>query len=108
MAFFIAKKIQFTDKVHPLRGIVSTIIGILSLLFMLGLFIGAGNAKGLGGEIYGYLGTFNVIAAVTGFIMGLLCFRMEDIFIRFPIIGTVLNGIVSFVLIALYILGTNR
>ncbi len=107
MGFYKTKKIQFTDREHPFRGILSAVIGMLSFLFMLGLFIGAGNAKGSGGEIYGYLGTINVLAAVAGVILGMQCFRMEDIYIRYPVIGTILNGVVTLSLISLYILGTN-
>ncbi len=107
MGLLKTKKIQFTDREHPFRGVLSTIIGILSFLLMLGLFIGAGNAKGQGGEIYGYLGTVNVLASVAGLILGLQCLRMEEIYIRYPVTGAILNGITTFVLFSLYILGTN-
>lgn len=107
MGLFKKRKIQFTDRIHPFRGILSTIIGVISIVMMFALFIASGKDKGHGGEIYGYLGTFNMLAAVIGFIFGVQCYRMEDIYILYPTVGTVLNGLVSFSLMALYILGMN-
>ena len=53
MKFFRKRKIQFTDRSHPFWGIVSAIIGIVSVVIMLSLFIGSGTQGGTAGISYG-------------------------------------------------------
>ena len=54
------RRIQFTDKKHPKRGIVSSVIAAASFIMMCALFIGSSHVKGQAGISYGYLGFLNL------------------------------------------------
>ncbi len=99
------RKIQFTDKKHPVMGIISTIIAVLVFVLMLGLFISSGMNGGNGGIIYGYLGLLNLALAVVGFVIALRCYRKEDIYMTTPAVGSLVNGGIIIIYLILYILG---
>lgn len=99
------RKVQFTDKKHPIHGIVSMVIAVTSLLMMLILFIGSGMARGKGSIVYGYLGILNLIFSVVGFVLALRCLKKEDIYMTTPTVGAVLNGVIIIVYLILYFLG---
>ena len=73
------RKIQFTDKKHPLQGILSALLAALSFAMMIILFVCSGMEKGNGGIMYGYLGILNLLLSVTGFVLSLRCLKREDI-----------------------------
>lgn len=100
------RKIQFTDKKHPLIGIVSMLVAIASLLLMLGLFIGSGMEKGSGGVLYGYLGILNLALSVVGFVFALRCYKKEDVYMSTPTVGSFVNGMIIIVYLILYFWGT--
>lgn len=100
------RKIQFTDKKHPVMGIFSLLIAVASLALMLVLFIFSGMEGGKGGIIYGYLGIVNFILSVIGFVLALRCFRKEDIYMTTPTVGSILNGIIIIIYLILYFMGT--
>ncbi len=99
------RKIQFTDKTHPMMGIVSAGIGVVCLIVTLVLFIGAGKAKGHAPAWYGYIGTLDMLVSLFGFIIGIRCLRQEDIYITTPSIGITLNGILTLGFILLLFVG---
>lgn len=99
------RKIQFTDKKHPFWGIVATFMALGALVMMLVLFICAGNARGQGGIVFGYLGISNLILSVAGFVIALRCIKQDDIYMTTPTIGSVINGLIIIVYLILYILG---
>ena len=41
------KRIRFSDKKHPKHGIISVVLGVLSIIILLTLCIVSGHAKGL-------------------------------------------------------------
>ena len=63
------RRIQFTDKKHPKRGIVSSVIAAASFIMMCALFIGSSHVKGQAGISYGYLGFLNLIISIVGFVL---------------------------------------
>ena len=99
------RKIQFTDKKHPLPGIISVLFAVVSAGVMLALFIGSGIAKGNAGIVYGYLGILNLLLAIVGFILSLRCYKMEEIYMTTPRVGSVLNGIIIIIYLILYFVG---
>lgn len=99
------RKIRFTDKKHPTRGVISFLIAVVSLIFMISLFIGSSRAAGNGGIAYGYLGLLNFAIAVAGFVMALRCYKLEDIYMTTPAIGSVVNGCIALIYLFLYFLG---
>lgn len=40
------KRIRFSDKKHPKHGIISVVLGVLSIIILLTLCIVSGHAKG--------------------------------------------------------------
>lgn len=100
------RKIQFTDKRHPAIGIISTIIAVLSFVLMIALCVTSSLEKGNGGIMYGYLGVFNFILSLTGFIFALRCYRKEDIYLTTPMAGSLLNGVIIVLYMILYFWGT--
>lgn len=99
------RKIQFTDKKHPLIGIFSMLIAFVSFVMMIVLFIGSGIAKGNAGIAYGYLGIFNLLFSCVGFVLSLRCYKMEGIYITTPRIGSILNGFIIIIYLILYFAG---
>ncbi len=99
------RKIQFTDKKHLFIGIVSMLIAVLSLIFIIALFICSSMEKGRGGIQYGYLGIVNLALSVVGFVLSLRCYKKEDIYMTCPAVGSVLNGIIIILYLILYFQG---
>ena len=88
------RRIQFTDKKHPKRGIVSSVIAAASFIMMCALFIGSSHVKGQAGISYGYLGFLNLIISIVGFVLAFRCFKEEEIYKTTPTFGVVINGFV--------------
>ncbi len=103
--FFNRRRILFTDKVHPKQGILSAVIGVGAVVFMLFLFHQSDQRDGAWGIQAAYLGFLNLILAIAGEILGIRCFKMEEIYPTTPRMGCVLNGVVILVYFILYITG---
>lgn len=99
------KKIQFSDKTHPPRGIVSVILGGLALLILVILCIISGRAKGQAGIGIGFAGICALGMSFIGFVMAVRCSRDEDIYMVTPAVGSVLNGTLTLMLMVLFFIG---
>lgn len=99
------KRIQFTDKTHPVPGIISVILGFCSFVLLLVLCILSSKAKGAAGMEVGTLGILDFAVSLTGFIMAVKCYRKEDIYLLMPSIGAALNGILVILCMILYVMG---
>lgn len=99
------KRIQFTDKSHPVMGIISMIIGSCSFILLLVLCIFSSKAKGTSGLEAGVLGVLDFFASVLGFVLAVKCCRKEDIYMITPTIGAVLNGLLVILCMILYVIG---
>ncbi len=97
--------IHFSGRRHTKLGICSMIIGIISILGLLAASILSGLNHGKGGIVLGFTGIGLFALSLCGFILSYKAFKKKDIFYRFPIIGAVLNGIMTIVLLIVYILG---
>lgn len=98
-------KYKFSDKRHPVKGILSFGMGILSALLTIAGITLSGQAKGQGGMLVGTLGSAGLLLAAAGFILALVSFREKEIHYRFPILGSLLNGGLTLFLVILYVLG---
>lgn len=99
------KKIQFTDRSHPMQGIISTMVGVISVAFLCVLFVLSCRAKGNAGLFIGILGMLDLAVSVFGFILSLKCFQKEDIYMITPTLGAVLNGMMIISCMLLYVMG---
>ena len=98
-------RIQFTDKTHPVQGIISTLIGVGALVLLCVLFILSSKAKGNAGLFAGVLGMADLAVSIAGFIMAIKCFEKDDIYMVTPTLGAVLNGIMVISCMLLYVMG---
>lgn len=99
------KKIQFSDKTHPTRGILSVILAGITLLILVVLCIVSGMAKGQAGIGIGFAGIGALGMSLIGFIMAVRCSREEDIYMVTPAVGSVLNGTLTLMLMVLFFIG---
>ena len=99
------KRIQFSDKTHPTRGIVSLGLGVLSFIVLIVLCIVSGKAKGNAGIGIGFAGIWALGMSIIGFILGVRCSREEDIYMVTPAVGSVLNGVLTLILMMLFFKG---
>lgn len=99
------KRIRFSDRTHPLAGIISTCIGVVTVIVLFILCVVAGNAKGNAGIAVGVVGMLSLIASIVGFVMATRCYRKEDIYMSLPTIGSILNGLIAIVYLLLFCIG---
>lgn len=99
------KKIQFTDKTHPVSGIFSVIIGVAALAGLVTLCLLSGSAKGNSGMVVGVFGLVVLAASVIGFILAAKCYKKDEIYMATPAIGTVVNGLLILICVLLYVIG---
>jgi hypothetical protein len=97
--------IHFSGRRHTKTGIFSMIIGIATVTGFLALSIISGMNGGQGGFVLGILGLLLFGLSVFGFILSYRAFKKKDIFYRFPIVGAILNGLMTIVFMIVYILG---
>ena len=90
------KNYIFTNKKHSDKAIMSTILGVISLV-SLGIVTYLSYSQG--GVMHGVLAT---VYSLIGLILGVLTLRDKDIYRFFPVLGTILNvislGGISFLL----------
>lgn len=99
------KRIQFTDRSHPVMGILSVILGVVSLVILAVLCIVSGQSGGNAGIFAGVIGIMSMIISVVGFVMAVKCYRQEDIYMITPALGSVLNGMLVIVFLLLFFIG---
>lgn len=99
--FFKKKSYKFTNKKQSVRGIVSSIFLVIAIGMIVYAIVLSFKAKGNAGAEIGALGMEALLVSVMGIIMGIYGFKEEEVFLRFPWIGTVGNTIVF-----LFLLGT--
>ena len=99
--------IRFSGRKHTRLGIMSAIIGIVVVLGFLAISIVSGLAGGKGGFTLGIIGLCIFTLSIVGFVLSYKAFQQKDIFYRFPIIGVILNGTMTVVLLIIYILGIS-
>jgi hypothetical protein len=81
------------------------IIGIVSVLGLVTVSILSGLDRGQGGFLVGVAGIGLFALSVFGFVLSYKAFKKKDIFYRFPMIGAILNGLMTILLLVIYILG---
>lgn len=94
---------SFSDKVHPIQGIVS--VGIAALLFIGMILLFLLSSKHPGMLVTGLAGIFVFFGSIAGEVLGIMGIRKEDIHYRFPIMGILMNGFIIVICVALYVAG---
>lgn len=96
---------KFSDKFHPLQGIVGVVLALLVLIATCVLFYISSTSDGNAGVWIGLAGLFMFVINIIGFVLSVRGFRMQDIYYHFPIAGILLNGSLFVVFLLLYIVG---
>ena len=97
--------IHFSGRRHTKMGMISAAIGAVVVIGFLTISFISGFAHGNGGFVLGIIGLLLFYLSVFGLVLSYRSFRKKDIFYRYPVIGAVLNGFMTIILMIIYILG---
>ena len=87
----LGKGYKFTNKKHPEKGIMSAILGMISLVSVGIAVYQTFLARGAANTNMGVVGLVVTIFSVIGIILGWLAKNEYDIFLLFPYLGIFLN-----------------
>ena len=92
----MAKKMMysFEEKKNPTDGIVSTIMGSISLILLIAAVYSSYYMRGNAGIYAGAMGISGILFAFVGFIIGVKSFSGKNIRYKYPKIGSIMCGIV--------------
>lgn len=96
---------KFTDKKHAKGGVISTVLGCISLLVFVILIYVSFRHGGNGGIYIGSIGLTGFIISVMGLIFGIMGFKEEDTYSLFSRIGSIWNMIIILVWVCIYLVG---
>ncbi len=99
--------LKLSVKKHPIKGIISTILALISMIFFLMACIISSQSKGNAGLYIGIIGIGCLILSITGAVFAWLSLNEDDIKPIFPTIGALLNFLLTLFYIVLYILGAS-
>lgn len=87
----LKKSYMFTNKNHPLKGIMATILGILSIITLATAVYLSYAQGGVSSARYGAAALLAVVFMITGIGLSAYCLIERDNFKLFPILGILLN-----------------
>lgn len=99
------KKLKFSEKKHSVKGTISLVISIISIILLLVLFYLSAISKGDGGILLGIIGILILVFSVIGFILAYQGYKEKDVYYHRPVIGIILNGIIFLILFIIYMVG---
>ena len=99
------RKKKFSLEQHPLEALVSTGIGVLSLLALLTAFVLSGKAGGNGGLYLGGMGLLCFFMNLAGLCFAMKGFRKPEIRYVFPVLGIAINSLLMIGCLLLYLVG---
>lgn len=97
---------MFSDRSHSKKGIISTILGVLSIGALIILAISSSLSGGNGSLLVGGLGIIALIVSFIGFTLGISSCKEDEVYYSYPVVGTSLNGIIFVIYIIIYLMGT--
>lgn len=98
---------MFTNKSHPQKGIVSTILGCVDLISLVFVIFLCFKAKGEATVRYAVVTMFAFLFSCIGFVVGVMSRLEKDKYYLFPNIGIITNFIVVAFIIFMLILGVS-
>lgn len=103
----IISNYKFTNKKHPEIGIMSVILGTISLvsqiLVILMCYLKRMEAKSNNGMTV----LLALIMAIVGLVLGIISKKKRDTYGLFPLVGIVLNSVSVLATVLIVIAGTN-
>lgn len=103
----MVKKInyKFSNKKHAKCGLISTFLACISLIIFFALIYVSYLNKGNGGIYIGSIGLTAFIISIIGLIFGIMGFKEEDAYYLFCKIGSLLNMLVMFIWVCIFLVG---
>lgn len=99
------KNYKFTDREHSVKGIISLILGMISIIAFVIISYLSSLSAGNGGIGYGLAGLLLFAVACTGLFLGIQSCKEKDIYYNAPIAGLTINGLFACLYFILYIMG---
>ena len=96
---------SFAKEKHSGKGILSTILGTLSLVIFAVLAWLAYYLDGQGGVYLGSIGLLGMVFAVSSVVFGLMGFGENNVRYLFPKIGSILGGIMVALCVFVVLIG---
>lgn len=82
---------MFTNRRHPERAIMGTILGVISLAALIAVVYISYLHKGIGSGSTGMTGLLITLFSVTGLILGILTLLERERYLVFPVLAVVFN-----------------
>lgn len=103
----MAKKMMysFEEKKNSFNGIISTIMGSVSVFLMLAMIYTSYYNRGEAGIYAGAFGLSGLLFSFVGFIMGIKSFSEKNVKYKYPKIGSILCGFSFAGWLGLYLMG---
>ena len=99
-----SKRYKFTNKKHPEKGIMSAVLGVISLVSVWMAVYQTFLARGEATANMGVVGLMITVFSITGVALGYISKKEQDKYMFFPYVGMVLNvlalGCISVILYA--------
>ncbi|MBE5926733.1 MAG: hypothetical protein E7270_07205 [Lachnospiraceae bacterium] len=95
------KDYRFTNKRYAKEGIISSILGVLSVVCLITGIFRSFEARGNGDSIVGLLGMGALLMSLTGLIFGIKSFKDEDKFYTFSKLGIFICGFILICMISI-------
>lgn len=96
---------SFEEKRHPFHGIVSTIMGAIGVLTLLGTIYASYYNRGDAGLYAGAFGITGMLFSAVGFCLGIKSFSEKNIKYRYPKLGSIMSGIAFVLWIGILVMG---
>ena len=96
---------MFTNKTHPVEAILAVILGIVIFVTICVLSFYSSQSGGNGPIFLGIVSFWVMLLALAAFVVSLLSMRKKDVFHLFPVLGSVINGVLFLGLFLLYMVG---
>nr|WP_256372299.1 DUF6142 family protein [Butyrivibrio sp. CB08] len=98
---------MFTDNRHPEKGVMSAILGIISVSALIAAVVFTYNDGGQAQLRYAAAALVAAIFSVVGLVLGIMSRLEKDIFKLFPNLGIVLNTLSIAFVIFILVLGLS-
>lgn len=99
------KKMSFSSKEVPKEGVIAILMGIFSLLLFVILVIYSTYKRGEADIFAGAVGLIAFFTSLVGFGISLRTMKRDNIVIKFPVYGVLVNTISLFIYLILYFYG---
>ncbi|MBE5829056.1 MAG: hypothetical protein J6I68_17190 [Butyrivibrio sp.] len=103
----VRDRYMFTDNRHPEKGVMSAILGCISVTALIAAVVFTYNDGGQAQLRYAAAAMVAAIFSVAGLVLGIMSRMEKDIFKLFPNLGIVLNSLSIAFIIFILVLGLS-